>query len=182
MGQRYMETKQKNVLITGVPGIGKTTIIRQLAEELESLRPVGFFTEEIRETGSRVGFALAGLDGERRVLSHLNVRSRYRVGKYGVDLEAFEAFLGNRRLCDPGNRLVIIDEIGKMECLSPLFRQEIIGILNSEIVCIATIARKGNEFIESIKERPDVILFEVTLKNRSKIAATILDRIQSLFL
>jgi nucleoside-triphosphatase len=182
MGQRYMETKQKNVLITGVPGIGKTTIIRQLAGELESLRPVGFFTEEIRETGSRVGFALAGLDGERRVLSHLNVRSRYHVGKYGVDLEAFEAFLGNRRLCDPGNRLVIIDEIGKMECLSPLFRQEIIGILNSEIVCIATIARKGNEFIESIKERPDVILFEVTLKNRSMIAATILDRIQSLFL
>lgn len=176
-----METNQKHILITGVPGIGKTTIIRQIAGELESLRPVGFFTEEIRETGLRVGFALVGLDGERRVLSHVSVRSRYRVGKYAVDLEGFEAFLGNRCLRDPGNRLVIIDEIGKMECLSALFRQEITGILDSEIVCIATIARKGDEFIESIKERPDVILFEVTLKNRSIIALTILNRIRPLF-
>jgi nucleoside-triphosphatase len=176
-----METKQKNILITGVPGVGKTTIIRQLAGELESVRPVGFFTEEIRETGPRVGFALVGLDGERRVLSHITVQSRYRVGKYGVDLEAFEAFLGAQRLRDPGNRLVIIDEIGKMECLSTLFRQEIIRILDSEIVCIATIARKGDEFIESIKERPDVILFEVTLRNRSTTVATILNRIQPFF-
>ncbi len=176
-----METKQKNILITGVPGVGKTTIIRHLAGELESLRPVGFFTEEIRETGPRVGFALVGLDGERRVLSHISVRSPYRVGKYAVDLGAFEAFFGNRRLRDPGNRLIIIDEIGKMECLSALFRQEIIWILDSEIVCIATIARKGDEFIESIKERPDVILFEVTLRNRSTTAATIMDRIQHVF-
>lgn len=173
--------EKKNILITGVPGIGKTTIIQQLAGELRSLRPAGFFTEEIREAGKRVGFALVGLDGERQVLSHVSVRSRYRVGKYAVDVEGFEAFLRNRRFFGSETRLIIIDEIGKMECLSALFRQQIIGILDSDIPCIATIARKGDGFTESIRERPDVVLFEVTLLNRSMLAAAVMDGIRPLF-
>jgi len=65
---------RKNLLVTGLPGVGKTTLIRKPAESLKSLRPVGFYTEEMREGGERKGFELVSLEGKRGVLSHKGIR------------------------------------------------------------------------------------------------------------
>jgi nucleoside-triphosphatase len=46
----------RNLLLTGLPGRGKTTIIRRLAGRLDGLRLASFQTQEIREQGQRVGF------------------------------------------------------------------------------------------------------------------------------
>ena len=46
-----MNLTKKNLLITGLPGVGKTTLVKKLSEALKSLYPVGFYTEEIRERG-----------------------------------------------------------------------------------------------------------------------------------
>jgi nucleoside-triphosphatase len=75
---------KRNFLVTGIPGVGKTTLIRNVCKRLASSHPEGFYTEEIRESGVREGFALVSLDGKRSVLSQVNVKSRHRVGKYGV--------------------------------------------------------------------------------------------------
>ena len=61
---------KKNFLITGLPGVGKTTLIKKLSEKLKHLHPAGFYTEEIREAGQRKGFELISLDGKRGLLSH----------------------------------------------------------------------------------------------------------------
>ena len=74
--------KRKNLLITGLPGVGKTTLMKRISEALMDLNPVGFYTEEIREEGIRKGFELVSLDGRRAILSHTDIRSPYRVGKY----------------------------------------------------------------------------------------------------
>jgi len=84
---------KKNILITGLPGVGKTTLIKKLSEELKHLHPAGFYTEEIREEGQRKGFELISLDGKRGLLSHKDIKSPYRVGQYKVDIEGFENFL-----------------------------------------------------------------------------------------
>ena len=80
-----MGLTKKNILITGLPGVGKTTIIKKLSEELRKFHPVGFYTEEIREKGIRKGFKLIGLDGGEGILSHVDVKSTYTVGKYNVE-------------------------------------------------------------------------------------------------
>ena len=67
--------------MTGLPGVGKTTLIKKISEALEVFRPAGFYTEEIREKGLRKGFALVSLDGRRGMLSHIDLRSSHRVGK-----------------------------------------------------------------------------------------------------
>jgi nucleoside-triphosphatase THEP1 len=46
------------LLIAGTPGIGKTTAIRRVADELEAKGLWGFYTEKIREGGERLGFRL----------------------------------------------------------------------------------------------------------------------------
>jgi nucleoside-triphosphatase len=165
---------RKNILITGLPGVGKTTLIKNIVEAFKDLRPVGFYTAEIREGSIRKGFELISLDGRKGLLSHTDIQSPHRVGKYKVDVERFEAFLGSIPLLNPSTRLVIIDEIGKMECLSNRFRNLLGEILDSRTLVIATIALKGGGFIEKVKKRDDVELFELNHHNRDVLFSEIL--------
>jgi nucleoside-triphosphatase len=169
---------KKNILVSGLPGVGKTTLVRKLVEELKQFRPVGFYTEEIREEGTRKGFKLNSLDGRKGLLSHTDIQSPRRVGKYKVDVKGFEAFLGSVPLLHPSTRLIVIDEIGKMECFSDQFKSLLKEILDSEKWVIATIALKGSGIIEAIKKRKDVKVFEITQRNRDSLLSDILTEIE----
>jgi nucleoside-triphosphatase len=159
----------KNLLITGNPGVGKTTVLVWLAEYLAEYHPAGFITREIREEGVRKGFLLVSCSGQKRVLSHVDISGPVRVGKYKIDIDGFEQFLKDTRVSEEGTGLVMIDEIGKMECFSPLFRDSVLRLLDADQPFIATIGKKGTPFMEGIKKRPDVNLVEVTLQNRESI-------------
>jgi nucleoside-triphosphatase len=161
-----MNLRKKNLLIMGRPGVGKTTLMIKLAEELKSFSPAGFYTAEIREEGLRKGFELVSLEGRRGLLSHTDINNQNRVGKYKVNIEGFEHFLESIPFFKPKTHFIIIDEIGKMECLSNKFKTLLREILDSEKGMIGTIAFKGGGLIAEVKERGDVKIFEITKKNR----------------
>lgn len=159
-----------HMLITGLPGVGKTTLIRELAKRLADYHPAGFYTEEIRNArGTREGFQLVTLCGRRLVLSHIHHPGPDRVSRYGVDVQGFEQLLSDLDLSHSQSRLVIIDEIGKMECFSRRFIEEVTALLNSPKMLIATIALKGEGFINQVKDRPDCRLITVTRENRDRL-------------
>jgi nucleoside-triphosphatase len=166
-----------NILITGIPGIGKTTLIKKIERELAHLLPVGFYTEEIREKSIRKGFELISLSGRRELFSHVDIRSPYRVSKYGVDIKRFEDFLGCIPFFAQGTEIVIIDEIGKMECFSKKFEQIVRALLDSEKIFISTVSLKGGGFIAEVKERDDVKLFELSSANRDSLLSEILEEL-----
>jgi nucleoside-triphosphatase len=163
----------RNFLVTGVPGVGKTTLIRNLCHLLAPYNPRGFYTEETREGGVRKGFSLVSLDGKRSVLSHVNVKSAHRVGKYGVDVESFEAFVESLYLKHAAGSPVVIDEIGKMECFSPAFVSLVRELLDGAGVVVATVAVKGPGFISEVKRRRDVVVYEITERNRNTLAGSL---------
>lgn len=170
-----MRLKHSKTLITGKPGIGKTTLIQKIVHQMKSVNTVGFYTTEIRHRGSRFGFKLQGLNGKCLTLSHVEIDSPDRIGKYGVDTVGFEVFLRTLDLLNPDMELIVIDEIGKMELFSNLFRSMVCDVLNSDKKLLASIALKGDEFIRKIKQRSDIRLFEVTHENRDHMTEAIME-------
>ncbi|MCP4748246.1 MAG: NTPase [Desulfobacteraceae bacterium] len=170
-----MRLRHAKTLITGKPGVGKTTLIRKIINQLQPVPMAGFYTREIRSKGHRSGFELQGLNGDRRILAHVDLQSLHRVGKYGVDTAGFDKFLLKLDLLNPETVIIVIDEIGKMELFSNRFHTLIRNILSTNKMLLATIALHGKGLIEQIKQRPDVHLLEVTGNNRENLETAILE-------
>ena len=157
------------LLLTGKPGAGKTTAIRKLAALLPGRALGGFFTGEVRRDGVRQGFRVEAFGGRAGRLAEAGLRSPHRVGRYGVDLEDFEAVALPALELEPSGRgfdLFLVDEIGKMECFSPRFVAATRALLDSGRPVVATVALRGEGFIAEVKRRPGAELWELTPGNR----------------
>jgi nucleoside-triphosphatase len=168
----------KNVLVTGRPGVGKTSVVETVAREFSRVAG-GFTTNEIREHGVREGFRITTLDGTSAVLAHVDLSGQVRVGKYGVDVAAFER-LALPALQDAirSRRILVIDEIGKMELASKRFCDIVLKALDSPAIVLATVMERHHPFADQIKRRPDVEIFNLTLENRNNVAGTIIATIR----
>ena len=100
------------------------------------------------------------------MLAHESIKSKFRVGKYGVNLPDIDQIaVPSMQPAGPGE-VVVVDEVGKMECFSSLFRKALIKMLDSDHQMLGSIAQKGDRFIQEIKARDDVLLVKVTEENR----------------
>jgi len=176
-----------NILLTGTPRIGKTTIIQKFVRRC-SVSVGGFFTGEIREHGVRVGFTIEAIrswgnedqDGSgekyRAVMAHINSQSPHRVGRYGVNISAIEK-VGITALREGMKRakIIIIDEIGRMEMYSPLFQKEVKNVLDCPLPVLGVIQMKRNPFLDSIRSRGDVTVIQVTSENRDALPERLFD-------
>ena len=170
----------KNVLVTGAPGCGKTTVLRRMAERLADLRLAGFLTLELRERGQRVGFEAIDLNGRRAVLAHVRSRSPVRVGRYGVEPERLIPLVEENLIRPAGSvDIFLIDEIGRMECSCPAFTEAIRRVLEGPVPVLATVALKGGGFIAEVKARPDVRIVEVTQGNRDDLPERLAARLRA---
>ena len=166
----------KHIFLTGLPGVGKSTLIKKVIKHLQDscTFPIsGFYTEELRENRSRVGFDCIGINGIRgplaRVEGHLEIPQRRlpTVGKYMVLVDDFETIVIPSISSSHG--LIIIDEIGKMELFSSKFKSEVLKLLESKnLVIFGTIPiQKNIPFVEAIRQQKNVKVIEVTVKNRN---------------
>lgn len=164
-----------NLLLTGDPQVGKTTIIKKALQEIHTkqIKIGGFYTNEIRENKTRVGFEVKTiLSNKKDVLAHVNFNSSFKVGKYGVNKNAFEkVIIDEFNLCSNEKvDLIIIDEIGKMEMISDFFCEKVIEILNGSIPVLGVIKKKGNStFLDNVHDIFTVNIVEINKFNREII-------------
>jgi len=167
-------------LLTGRPGVGKTTCLLRILERLP-LRAAGFYTREIRGAGGRVGFELVTLEGESAVLAHVDRRGSPRVGRYGVDLEALER-IGVRAIeaaCS-GAELVVVDEIGKMELASDRFRAAVLAVLEGPVPLLGAILLAPHPWADRIKADPRATLIPVRVETRDAVVEELVARLAPL--
>jgi nucleoside-triphosphatase len=161
----------KKILLTGRPGCGKTTLVKLVVVKL-ALPAGGFYTEELRKRGERVGFKIVTLDGEEAVLAHVDLNTRQRVGKYRLDLSGLETIgVEAVRRAVRARQVVVIDEIGPMELRSDIFRDAITETFDSRASILATVTARPFPFTVAIKKRRNVTLIEVDRENRDELVS-----------
>jgi nucleoside-triphosphatase len=170
-----MSVLKKNIFLTGAPSSGKTTVIKKVMARL-NLPANGFYTEEERVGGKRVGFLMRTLEGRSGYLAHQDIRSDFQIRRYGVSIENIET-LAVPSIAPVAGNVIILDEIGRMECYSEAFKIAAIKALDSSNIVIGTVTFGGDDFIAGIKNRQDLELHEVTLDNRDSLPDIILGRI-----
>ena len=175
-----------NILITGYPGVGKTTLVKQVIEELR-LDPVGFYTEEIREEGKRVGFRIKsltpGLPRMEGILARVGMGGPHRRGPYTINISDMEE-VGARALEDALScrGLILIDEIGSMELVSSRFQKAVIACLDSPRPVLGVIKAESNPFTDRIASRPNVEIIEFTRERYNEVKSVIVEMLKKLLL
>ncbi|KAG6646255.1 cancer-related nucleoside-triphosphatase homolog isoform X2 [Carya illinoinensis] len=172
----------KCFLITGPPGVGKTTLIMKVFEALKTSHPSlqyqGFYTGEVRRGSERVGFEVVTLDGRRGRLASTTISTleslRWpNVGKYKVDIASFESLALPELQVREDTDLFIIDEVGKMEMYSSSFFPGVLKVLESNIPVLASvpIPKSGRDIpgVARLKNHPGATVFTLSTSNRDAV-------------
>jgi nucleoside-triphosphatase len=155
-------------LLTGAPGVGKTTIIKEAIAAVRG-RAGGFYTQEIRSHGVRQGFEIVTLDGKSAALSHVDIHSPHRVSKYGVDITGLDKIGVAAIQLAIQECNIVIDEIGKMQLFSHAFQAAVLEALNSGKKLLGTIMLPSHPWADNIKRDPKVKVLVVTRTNRQQV-------------
>ncbi|KAL9240816.1 hypothetical protein vseg_014994 [Gypsophila vaccaria] len=171
----------KCILISGPPGVGKTTLVTRFVENLRAsypnLKVQGFYTREIRQGNQRVGFEVITIGGQTAPLASINnpsvQSSRWpTVGRYHVDVASFERIALPELEIREDTDLFVIDEVGKMELYSTLFLPAVLRILNSNIPLVATIPvpKHGRDVpgVDRLRNHPGAALYLLNPSNRDE--------------
>ena len=185
-----MTESPTRILVTGPPGAGKTTLIKNISQKLmESGKIVaGFYTEEIRQASKRTGFDIVTLDKEsvRGQLARIeNAGSNTRapkVGQYTVLMDDFERISLTALEQNKVNHsdFIIIDEIGKIECFSRRFQSVVRALYSTNKNIISTIPlSKGKPLplVEELSSRSDTSIMTVSKENRDYLGVSVLKTI-----
>jgi nucleoside-triphosphatase len=167
------------LLLEGRPGIGKTTVARRLLNLLrEAGVPVaGFTTGELRTGGRREGFMVQAASGAQEVLAHVGLPGPPRVGRYGVDLAAFERVALPALRTPRTGGVVVVDELGKMELASAAFCEAIVELLGRDVAVVATVHLGRHRFTDALKRRPDIRVVRVTEATRDALPEQLMDHL-----
>lgn len=172
----------KKIFVTGEPGIGKTTLIGKIIYELKSkgLSIGGVLTRDMREKGVRIGFQIVSLsDGVIGTLSSVKVKTGPKVGKYRVNLNDLKnIFAASILYAIDYSDIIVCDEVGPMELISPDVRRAIVTLLDSDKPVIGSVHKRLKDpIIDRITGSDDIKVYEITFENRELLHKTIVEEI-----
>jgi nucleoside-triphosphatase len=162
------------MLLSGQPGVGKTTVLKRVIAALPGASG-GFYSQEIRAQGRRLGFEIVTLEGERATLAHVDNPGPPRVGRYGVHVDNVD------KVAVPAvyqavaeAEYVIIDEIGRMELFSEAFRTAVLHAVSSPKWVLGTVMLRPHPWVDKLKQMPGTTVVVVTPANRDLLVQDIL--------
>jgi len=168
------------ILLTGVPGVGKTTLVSRIAAELQARGIVvaGFTSRELRERGERVGFQVEAIGGGSAVMAHVGFTEGPRVGRYRVDVPAFERIaLPAIERATRADGVAVIDELGRMELYSGAFVHAVQRLFDQDVPVAATVHARSHPLTDALRQRPGIEQLTVTRAAYEELLARVTARL-----
>lgn len=169
----------RNLLLTGISGVGKSTLLNKVGQHLSDKNIRGTYSKVIYKNDQRLGWHLENYSGDNGLLAHINIQSDYNMGKYGVDMDLFHRITMPQMQLDDQIYAYLIDEIGIIAPWSSQFIDAMNALLNSDQRVIAIVSYKPQVYPDQVKQRSDITLWEVTLDNREYMFHSVLDWIKN---
>lgn len=169
---------RKNILITGLPKSGKSTLLKKLIDNIP--HKVGLVTSEILEGEDRVGFKIESSTGSKTVLAHVHSQTPYKVSRYFVDVANLNSIIPEVSQFKEED-LLYVDEIGEMQLFSSQFQELTLHYLNAPNTCLATVSQVfEDDFIKNIKDRKDIVTVEISPENREEQGKFVYDLLRKI--
>ncbi|TPW18196.1 MAG: Nucleoside-triphosphatase THEP1 [Halothiobacillaceae bacterium] len=175
-----MSDNRHILVVSGAPGVGKTVLMQRLAAQYQGWRLAGFVSGAVVDEGIRSGFYLQSLGGERHRVAQRGFLSPLSVGHYGVDVARLERCVAAWLPTDAPVDLTLIDEVGKLECTSPLFCTTVRRLLATPTPLVVTTPLRGRGLIAEIQEHPASLVVRINALNRDALYASIQGRVDEM--
>ncbi|HVP16497.1 MAG TPA: NTPase [candidate division Zixibacteria bacterium] len=171
--------RKRVFLLTGSPGVGKTTVILRIVESLKAkgYNVGGMVSREVRAGRDRVGFEILNVNtGRKGWLAHVVQKEGPKVGRYRVNIGDLES-IGVEAITSAvaTSDVIVIDEIGPMELHSKKFREAVLKAAESLKLLVGVVHWKATDtLINIIKDRDDAEVHVVTVENRENLPVQVL--------
>lgn len=183
MGLTNSNNKKNKILLTGEPGVGKSTLLSEIIDSLSCRKQQGFITKEIRSNGSRIGFKMETFGGKSGIIASTTSQTETKIGKWYIDVNKIDELIDNLQFSKTD--LLILDEIAPMQLTSQKFIKLTQSWLDSPNNMIAIIKKdhdkvEGNakKIIADVKNRSDVVLLELTSNNYNDMKDFIIQKLK----
>ncbi len=167
------------IIITGRIGIGKTTFLNALIAQLNlSDKIFGFITEKHLYNKQIVDVGKVNISPpcHEQIISDKHcVAELIGNNEWICHQEVFET-IGVSLLSNiPKGSLVIMDEIGFLESNAQNFSQKIREIIDGDYNIIAVIKPQSTSLLDYIRNKKDILLYDITLENRNQLRSQVND-------
>jgi nucleoside-triphosphatase len=132
----------------------------------------GCTTSEIKSGGARTGFEIRDLTtGRSGVLASTSTKFGPRLGRYRVNLsDLAKVGAAGLEAASESSEIVVIDEVGPMELVSPEFRRAVRRCLDSGRPMLAVVhERLEDDVLNELRERASA-LYTLGVENREETA------------
>ncbi len=165
-----------HVLITGQRGVGKTTLINRVIQEL-NLPVFGFQTrkEDILADSGKGSPVHIYEAGKEQIPMPENLISYSKARNHDLMKEAFDRYALKLQEPIPTGHIVLLDELGFMEAVSERFCNAVLSLLDSPTPLIASVRDKDVPFLNRVRSHENCRCFTVTEENREALFTEILN-------
>lgn len=168
----------KNIFLTGEIQIGKSTLLRKVLKVLDETNlTIGGFQTDRNMEDDKTDFVINSIfnNSSYRIATINSIGSDFKITAYTKSFEdaANTIIRDSIKKCD----VIVLDELGFLESKALDFQKSVFEALDSSRIVLGVIKPKPITFLNKIRERNDISIYQVTKNNRNNLLCDIIKEI-----